>query len=440
MTPRDPFETTLEHWLDAEAAGMAPATIHDDAMRAARLVRQRPTWFIWLRGGVDAAPRARVRPLVARPQVLLVLGLILLLATVVVVGAGVIRQLQPQSSTNGRIMFARDRAVGKAEYVTTGPDGSDEVRFMEADQCGQCTFWSPDGRQIMIPTTVDGRLRTAIIAPDGMQQRTLAFPDATFGLGPGAWSPDGRQVALEAVEADAASQYGIYVTDSDGSSALRQVTTAIAGRTDEVPTYSPDGRRIAFLSKNPGNPPVVYGSGDLFIVNADGTDLRKVNPTGTTFVATAANGRPMAWSPDGRQIVFNAVEEPLDAGRSAVYLANVEGGDPVRISEFGSWIAMVDWSPDGAWIVWGEADNGDGRPRTWIAHPDGTAVRQLIGPGTPISGCCATWSPDGTRLLFQRGDSRGNGDLWTMDKNGAVLDQITHQQARYIWFSWAPAP
>src|SRR5206468_5943470 len=140
------------------------------------------------------------RAVLARRNVLVLVALALLAAAVIVVGAGLIRDLDAGIS-NGRIMFARDVGAGKAAYVTTRPDGSDEVRFMEADQCGQCTFWSPDGRRIMIPISVAGRLRTAIIAPDGSQQRILAFPDATFGLGPGAWSPDGREIALEAIEA-----------------------------------------------------------------------------------------------------------------------------------------------------------------------------------------------------------------------------------------------
>jgi Tol biopolymer transport system component len=204
-----------------------------------------------------------------------------------------------------------------------------------------------------------------------------------------------------------------------------------------VPTFSPDGQWIAFLSKDADTPPVVYGSGDLYVVRVDGSGLRKVNPSGTTFVATAANGRPMAWSPDGRQLVFSAIDGSLVAGRSAVYLASVDGGQPVRISPDGTWIAMVEWSPDGGWIIWGGAD-GRNTP-TWIAHPDGSVARQLIGPGTPISGCCATWSPDGTRLLFERGGDTG-GDLWTIDPNGTVLDQITRQPARYVWFSWARRP
>jgi TolB protein len=204
-----------------------------------------------------------------------------------------------------------------------------------------------------------------------------------------------------------------------------------------VPTYSPDGRSIVFLSRNPEPPPIGYGYGDLFIVNLDGTGLRKVNPAGTTVAATAGNGRPMDWSPDGRQLVFTAIDGPLADGRSAVYLLNLDRGDPVRISEYGSWIELVEWSPDGTWIVWGEVSTGD--EPTWIAHPDGTALRQLTGPGTLILGCCATWSPDGTRLLFQQGNSN-RGDLWTMTVTGDLLDQITHEPASYTWFSWAPAP
>ena len=434
MTQRGSFESALAGWLEDESVGMAPAGLHDGAMRAARVVRQRPGWLVGIRGDGDAAMGAR--PAITWRSILVILALVLLAAAVALVGSGWRLDL---SSTlgpkNGRIMFARERTGLPVEYVTVRPDGTDEVRFMEADECGQCTFWSPDGRQIMIPMVSDDRLRTAIIAPDGSQQRILAFPETKFGLGPGAWSPDGLEVALEAVEADDASDYGIYVTASDGSAALRRVTTAAAGRTDEIPTYSPDGQFMTFLSRNSVPPPVGYGEGDLFIVRRDGTGLRQLNPPGTTVAATASNGRPIDFSPDGRQLVFSAIDQPLADGRSAIYLANVDGGQAERISGYGTWIELVEWSPDGDWIIWGEVHSQ--QAPTWIARPDGTGLRQLTGPGAPISGCCATWSPDGTRLLFQLGDSI-DGDLWTMDLDGELLDQITDNQTDYVWFSWAP--
>jgi len=101
-------------------------------------------------------------------------------------------------------------------------------------------------------------------------------------------------------------------------------------------------------------------------------------------------------------------------------------------------MAAVEWSPDGQWVVFGEVDGT--APRLWIAHPNGTDTRQLLGPDAHLQGCCgATWSPDSTRLLFQRGTGLER-DLWTMDLQGNPVDRITHEPSIYLWFDWAPAP
>jgi Tol biopolymer transport system component len=439
MTPRDSFDTTLARWLDEEATGMAPAGLHDDAMKAVRAVRQRPMWLVAVRGGA-IVPRSRAagRSRLSTRYVLAILALALLAAALAIIGAGRRSPSDSLSSvTNGRIMFARERTPGtKAEYVTVRPDGTDEVRFLEADQCGQCTFWSPDGSRIMIPLVVEDRLRTATIAPDGTGQVVLAFPSETLFLGPGDWSRDGQQIALEGFDPSDPSLAGIFISAPDGSG-LGRVTTSDDGRNHNWPRFSPDGRRIVYIAADLGGPSSIGFAGDLFIIGTDGSGLRQLNSTGTKAVANGTTGRPIDWSPDGRQLVFAAIDGPVEVGRSAVFVVGADGGDPVRISEFGTNLISVDWSPDGQWVAYGEV--GSANELTWIAHPDGSAVRQLTGPGASLRGCCATWSPDGTRLLFQRFDGT-DGDLWTMDVNGNALDQITHNPGVYIWYSWAPEP
>jgi Tol biopolymer transport system component len=434
MTQRDSFDTTLARWLESEATGMAPAGLHDDAIKVARSVRQRPMWLVAVRGGVVAS-RVDARSRLAMRYVLVILALVLLAAALAIIGAGRRPDTDSLSSvTNGRIMFARERTGTIPEYLTIQSDGTDEVRFLEADQCGKCTFWSPDGRRIMIPLVVQSRLRTALIAPDGSGQVVLEFPDETRFLGPGDWSRDGRELALEGSDPSDPNRSGIFIASADGAS-LRQISATTDGRAHTWPIFSPDGRWVAFLAADVDAPPVGASAGDLFIVGKDGGTPRQINPVGTKAVATGNAGEMISWSPDSRQLVFAAIDGPLATGHSAVFKVDTSGGEPVRISDFGSMIITVEWSPDGQWIAYGEI--GSANELTWIARPDGTGARQLTGPGTSVRGCCATWSPDATRLLFQRFDGAAR-DLWTMDVNGNVLDQITHKPGTYTWYSWAP--
>ena len=250
MTRRDSFDAALAEWLEDEATGTTPASLHDDAIRAARVVRQRPLLLVMVRGGVDFGPRLGIRRPVATRFVLVILALALLVAALALVGVG-----GPRPIVNGRILLARETTAPKAEYFTIRPDGTDEVKFLEASECGQCTFWSPDGRRIMMPKVIDGRLRTAVIAPDGTGEVVLAFPGETLFLGPGDWSPDGRQLALQGFDPSDASRAGIFITASDGSSIKRHGTLEI-----EVETRR-DRRRRRPLGNGRGSGIASRGAG-----------------------------------------------------------------------------------------------------------------------------------------------------------------------------------
>jgi dipeptidyl aminopeptidase/acylaminoacyl peptidase len=438
MSQRDPFDAALAGWLEDEAAGMAPPDLHAGAMRAARRASQRPTWLVAVRGGLDAGPRVAGRLVPAR-TILVVLAL-LLLAAVLVVAAGRLLNNEPLFGVaNGRILVARETTGEGAEYVTVQPDGTGALSFMQADDCDQCAFWSPDGRRIMIPfVAADGRLGTAIIDPDGSSRVEILSPEGTLFLGPGTWSADSRQIALEGFDPNDPNrpEAGIYVASADGSD-LRQVTSSTDGRPHVFPALSPDGRHLAYLAQDAEKPIIGTAAGDLFVINLDGTGRRSINPAGTKVVATGTTGRPVDWSPDGQELLFAAMEGGQEVGQSAAYLIDAEGGQATQISGDGTWLISVEWSPDGAWLLYGEVDSANAP--TWVTRADGTEGRQLTGPGTPVEGCCATWSPDSSRLLFLR-PANGGSDLWTMDLNGALLDQITNDPGEYMWYSWVRQP
>lgn len=103
-------------------------------------------------------------------------------------------------------------------------------------------------------------------------------------------SPDGRHIvfATYTPQRDAKIDRGIYIMDSDGTH-LHRLTNLQA----EDPAFSPDGRRIAFVSIE-ASQPLIY------IVNADGSNI----------INTAQVGYAPAWRPDGRRIAFNCGAAP----------------------------------------------------------------------------------------------------------------------------------
>ena len=99
-----------------------------------------------------------------------------------------------------------------------------------------------------------------------------------------AWSPDGRKLAFVS-ERDGNSE--IYVMNVDGS-AQENLTEQPAS--DSHPSWSRDGRRIVFVSRRDGN-------AEIYVMNADGSGLRNLT-------RTPSADRDPAWSPDGRAIAF----------------------------------------------------------------------------------------------------------------------------------------
>ncbi len=112
-----------------------------------------------------------------------------------------------------------------------------------------------------------------------------------------AWSPDGRKLAFVS-RRDGNSE--IYVINADGSG---QENLTRQPASDSHPSWSPDGRKLAFVSRRDGN-------SEIYVMNADGSGLRNVT-------RTPSNDLDPAWSPDGRAIALSSRKCTPSARRPA---------------------------------------------------------------------------------------------------------------------------
>ena len=226
------------------------------------------------------------------------------------------------------------------------------------------------------------------------------------------------------VEDVAASRHGtkiafstlheIWVMDADGSHAHAIVTSpSIVGH----PSWSPDGSRIAFSDHR-------TGSGDIYLVDADGTD-----PVRLTSNPDTAEELP-SWSPDGTRIAFSDFNS--DTVQSRVLTIGVNGTGLTLLSPAGALDCCPSWSRDGSKIAFSSSTD------IWVMNADGSA-RVDLTPTTGAEEGSPAFSPDGSRIAFVR-RSGANVDVWVMKANGTGATQLTDQPPQDGSPSWLVAP
>ena len=215
----------------------------------------------------------------------------------------------------------------------------------------------------------------------------------------------------------------VCVMDYDGSN-LTNLTNTPFGFDEDYPYWSPDGRKIMYCTGTPrtyrGRSSQPAYAGEIYVMNVDGTEKQNLtnNP---------ALDYHSSWSPDGKKILFISKRD----GNKEIYVMNADGTDQRNLTHNPAIDDYASWSPDGSKIVFvshRDRKENDRNIEIYVVNADGTNQRNLTNhPGRDKT---PSWSPDGKKIAFH--SNRGlNDDVYVMNADGTGLTRLTDARGRY---------
>lgn len=220
----------------------------------------------------------------------------------------------------------------------------------------------------------------------------------------------------------------LYLMRPDGT---QQRPIAGSPRDVSVASWSPDGRRIVFARWRGGSCPV-----ELYVMRADGTRIRRLTERDPDPVMPSTCYGRLAWSPDGRRIVFTKTG---GGGWAVIWVMNIDGSGARQLTHRDENDDGDDtdpaWSPDGSTIAFSRGPAT--APTLWLMDADGTNQHQLdiASPGCG-GGQEPDWSPEGEWIAFARSCARSVGgkkkywsDIWLIRPDGTDLRRLTDARA-----------
>jgi Tol biopolymer transport system component/DNA-binding winged helix-turn-helix (wHTH) protein len=251
--------------------------------------------------------------------------------------------------------------------------------------------WTPDATAILFASSRMGSATLWRVSTAGGQPERLGI-DAD------------AEVALDASHHQLATVFYRFNIDLNAID-LRDPTrppVKIAPSTyiDESPSFSPNGKQIAFRSNR-------LGHNDIWIADADGS-----NATHLTAIERGSNGSPQ-WSPDGERLVFDSSSD----GQFDLFVVRVAGGDPIRLTSDSSNEYVPTWSRDGQWIFF--ASDRTWANQVWRMPANGGTATQI----TKAGGYGGLESADRKYLYYTKGGF-GRDGVWRVPIDGGAEEPI----------------
>jgi uncharacterized repeat protein (TIGR01451 family) len=238
--------------------------------------------------------------------------------------------------SNGIIGFhgSRSTPVPTGLY-TIKSDGTDEKPVPNTEQ-GDGPKWSPDGSKLAFIVrnfaSIVPVVELIIVNPDGSGLMKVANDVSSINRRP-TWSPNGSQLAYIGGGFDPNSTRSIFIANADGSGSYK-----LPGSPQFLSSvdWSPDGTKFLYSTDR-----------ELFVMNADTTGQTQITTSQQTSDGPTTDIEP-SWSPDGKRILFRRYTNNFEG----VYVINADGTNLRKLFNFP--VPEPSWSADGLSIVFSQ--------------------------------------------------------------------------------------
>jgi Tol biopolymer transport system component len=398
-----PHDRQIAAWLAGAGPDEGPPESLARALAATRRTRKRPRWTFperWLPVQLTMARAQSQRPLL----VIVALALLLMALVASALYLGSQRRQPTPLFRNGAVVYSQDGDLFIADQIgstprplVVGPDADAEPVF------------SNQGDRVAFVRAGQTAVKVMTIRPDGAELTELVT--LSGGMDRLVWSPDDRALLAIRGMAREPEWYQTDVIASDGSGSR----TLVPGVHVIWAVWRPDGRQILFNGVLDGADHEGDKAQRVYIADADGSNIREL-PIAPYF------GLLPAWSPDGKRISFVSGDPERDLGITIADIneaGTVTGSRELTFDPDSSVEALPVWSPDGTMLAF--RISKDDEWSVGVADADGSNFR-IVAPDGPAPGDTFMWSPDGRSLLFDEKpvvDDLGNvgppGAVWSVD-------------------------
>ncbi len=323
---------------------------------------------------------------------------------------------------------------GVVAYVALGRVDKDTAAESSAEQALQDSLAAeqeqaantPIGPRIAYVSNRDNDGAVYTINTDGSDRQLVSSPDLAFGFFP-SWSPDGQRVAYvgarEPIFGPDDVPVGIWISAGDGSEHIK-VSHGVSDTTFVQPTWSPDGTRLAFVSR------VHEGEGDnhehhaiIHIAMSDGSQIERA-------ISFPLDIQELTWSPvkDELLVVSGTPEDGTHV--------HVMSSDGTEVTEVYQGSMTASWSPDGESIVVGNYTSLDILIIDLNQEATARSIAQLAMQPIEI-----VWSPSGEHVAISSSGHYRQGystNLHIVAVESGETTVVADSDGWVWWPRWSP--